>query len=215
MVQIAKLTKDDKGHVRALELFIMKEYFEGTLGRKWDDLSQGFVDQLGATHKGSFEHYLASGLSFVAKEDGQIVGFVFAQVVEHMSNLPKAVWVENIGVEAKESGVYDVGRVVSWDNVEWDATALNANIMVEIRTADDNMTWSAWRVVGNGGRLTQAARYLQCRARLSGNKGAAPVIQMIRVHLSPPVEAHPQQVVDNSAAENMRRPTKGVENRRP
>jgi aminoglycoside 6'-N-acetyltransferase I len=98
MVQIAKLTKEDKGHVRALELFIMKEYFEATLGRKWDDLSQEFVDQLGATHKGSYEHYLSSGLSFVAKEDGQIVGYVFAKVVEHMSNLPKAVWVENIGV---------------------------------------------------------------------------------------------------------------------
>jgi aminoglycoside 6'-N-acetyltransferase I len=98
MAQIAKLTKEDKGHVRALELFIMKEYFEATLNRKWDDLSQEFVDQLGATHKGSFERYLGSGLSFVAKEDGQIVGFVFAQMVEHMSNLPKAVWIENIGV---------------------------------------------------------------------------------------------------------------------
>ena len=98
MAQIAKLTKEDKGHVRALELFIMKEYFEATLNRKWDGLSHDFVDQLGATAKGSFEHYLNSGLSFVAKEDGQIVGFVFAKMVEHMSNIPKAVWIENIGV---------------------------------------------------------------------------------------------------------------------
>jgi GNAT superfamily N-acetyltransferase len=98
MAQIAKLTKNDKGHVRALELFIMKEYFEATLRRKWDDLSHGFVDQLGATADGSFEHYLSSGLSFVAKEDGQIVGYVFAKMIEHMSNIPKAVWIENIGV---------------------------------------------------------------------------------------------------------------------
>jgi len=97
-LQITKLKEEDRGHVRALELFIMKEYFEATLHRKWDDLNQNFVDQLGATSKGAFEHYLDSWLSFVDKEDKQIVGFVFAQMIEYMSNIPKAVWIENLGV---------------------------------------------------------------------------------------------------------------------
>ncbi len=98
MAQITKLKEADRGHVRALELFIMKEYLEAMLNRKWEELSQDFIDQLGATSDGAFELYLDSGLSYVAKEKGQIVGFVFAQMVEHMSNIPKMVWIESIGV---------------------------------------------------------------------------------------------------------------------
>jgi GNAT superfamily N-acetyltransferase len=98
MATITKLKEADRGHVRALELFIMKEYLEAMLNRKWEELSQDFIDQLGATSNGAFELYLDSGLSFVAKEKGQIVGFVFAQMVEHMSNIPQMVWIESLGV---------------------------------------------------------------------------------------------------------------------
>lgn len=132
MVHISKLKEQDKGHVRALELFIMKEYFEATLHRKWEDLSQEFIDQLGASSKSSFEHYSEQGLSFIAKENGQIVGFVFAQVVEHMSNLPKAVWVENIGVHPsyRRRGIgYQLLRKVATESKKKGAKALQSAIM--------------------------------------------------------------------------------------
>ena len=132
MVQISKLKEQDKGHVRALELFIMKEYFEATLHRKWEDLSQEFIDQLGASSRGSFEHYSEQGLSFIAKENRQIVGFVFAQVVEHMSNLPKAVWVENIGVHPsyRRRGIgYQLLRKVATESKKKGAKALQSAIM--------------------------------------------------------------------------------------
>ena len=183
MAQIAKLTKEDKGHVRALELFIMKEYFEATLNRKWDDLSQEFVDQLGATHKGSFERYLGSGLSFVAKEDGQIVGFVFAQMVEHMSNLPKAVWIENIGVhpsyrrrgiglqllkrlatESKKKGAIAVGSdadlVLIDPNEEWTLRAADLHMRTDFNPYEGRrvrgrpvLTLSRGRLIVEQGRF--------------------------------------------------------------
>lgn len=134
MVQIAKLKKEDKGHVRALELFIIKEYVESMLKRKWEDLSQEFVDQLGATNDKAFKLYLDSGLSYVAKEDGQIVGFVFAQKVEHMSNIPLSVWVENIGVHPshRRKGIgYQLLKKVSQEGRRQGAKAVQSAIMPE------------------------------------------------------------------------------------
>jgi len=134
MAQIAKLKKEDKGHVRALELFIIKEYMESMLKRKWDELDQGFIDQLGATNDQAFKVYLDSGLSFVAKEDGQIVGFVFAQTVDHISNIPKAVWVENIGVHPsyRRRGIgYQLMKKVSLEGKKIGAKAVQSAIMPE------------------------------------------------------------------------------------
>jgi len=134
MAQIVKLRKEDKGHVRALELFIIREYLESMLKRKWEDLSQEFVDQLGATNDAAFKLYLDSGLSYVAKEDGQIVGFVFAQTVEHMSNIPLAVWVENIGVHPshRRKGIgYQLLKKVSQEGKKKGAKAVQTAIVPE------------------------------------------------------------------------------------
>lgn len=134
MAQIVKLRKEDKGHVRALELFIIREYLESMLKRKWEDLSQEFVDQLGATNDAAFKIYLDSGLSYVAKEDGQIVGFVFAQTVEHMSNIPLAVWVENIGVHPshRRKGIgYQLLKKVSQEGKKKGAKAVQTAIVPE------------------------------------------------------------------------------------
>jgi len=134
MVQIIKLKEEDRGHVRALELFIIKEYLEAVLNRKWDELSQSFIDQLGATNKDSFDVYLESGLSFVAKDRGQIVGFVFAQMVEHTSNLPKSVWVENIGVHPshRRLGIgYQLLKKASQEGKKKGAKAVQSAIMPE------------------------------------------------------------------------------------
>jgi len=134
MAQIVKLRKEDKGHVRALELFIIREYLESMLKRKWEDLSLEFVDQLGATNDAAFKLYLDSGLSYVAKEDGQIVGFVFAQTVEHMSNIPLAVWVENIGVHPshRRKGIgYQLLKKVSQEGKKKGAKAVQTAIVPE------------------------------------------------------------------------------------
>jgi L-amino acid N-acyltransferase YncA len=134
MAQITKLKEEDKGHVRALELFILKEYLEAVLNRKWEELSQEFIDQLGASSKDSFDLYLKSGLSFVAKEDGQIVGFIFAQMVNHMSNIPKSVWVENIGVHPshRRHGIgYQLLKKASLEGKKKGAMAVQSAIMPE------------------------------------------------------------------------------------
>lgn len=132
MAQISRLKEEDRGHVRALELFIMKDYLEAMLHRRWEDLSQEFVDQLGASAKGSFEHYMRSNLSCVAKEDGHIVGFVFAQLVEYQSNLPKSVWVENIGVHPshRRRGIgFQLLKKVAQDGKKRGAIAIHSAIV--------------------------------------------------------------------------------------
>ena len=134
MAQIVKLRKEDKGHVRALELFIIKEYLESMLKRRWEDLSQDFVDQLGASNEQAFKIYLDSGLSFVAKEEGQIVGFIFAQTLDHTSNIARSVWVENMGVHPshRRKGIgYQMLRKVSLEGKKKGAKAVQSAIMPE------------------------------------------------------------------------------------
>ena len=41
MVEIRALKEEDRGHVRALELFCVREYLESALKRNWDELSPG------------------------------------------------------------------------------------------------------------------------------------------------------------------------------
>ena len=98
MVEIRALKENDRGHVRALELFCIREYLEGSLHKSWDQLSHDLIDDLGASSHNSFDHYLKSGLCFVAVEDGHIVGFVFGQMVEYINNVAKVLWVESIAV---------------------------------------------------------------------------------------------------------------------
>ena len=98
MSEIRAMKEGDRGHVRALELFCIREYLEDTLKKNMDQMKQELVDQLGASAKGSFDFYLDNGLSFVAVENKQIVGFVFAQMMEHINNVDKVLWIEDMGV---------------------------------------------------------------------------------------------------------------------
>ncbi len=98
MVEIRALKEEDRGHVRALELFCVREYLESALKKNWDTLPQDLIDQLGASAKGSFDFYKEANLSYVAIEDKQIVGFVFAQMVQHVFNVDKVVWIEGLMV---------------------------------------------------------------------------------------------------------------------
>ncbi|MBR2254214.1 MAG: GNAT family N-acetyltransferase [Candidatus Methanomethylophilaceae archaeon] len=84
--------------VRELELSCIREYFSETLENRWEDLPQEWKDGLGASSRRHFSTYLESGLSFVAEEDGEILGFIFAQMLHHICDSDDLLWIENMGV---------------------------------------------------------------------------------------------------------------------
>jgi len=98
MVDIRKVKDEDKSHIRTLELFCIREYLESSLQKKWDDLPSELIEQLGASAKDSFEFYKNTGLSYVAVEKGEVVGFLFSQIIEHVNNIDKVLWIDNVGV---------------------------------------------------------------------------------------------------------------------
>ncbi|MBI0583084.1 MAG: GNAT family N-acetyltransferase [Methanomassiliicoccus sp.] len=135
-MNIVPLADEDRASVRILELACIREYVEGPMGRKWEEFDLETRQKLGASASGSFAHYRGSGLSFVAKEGGRIVGFVFAQMMPWIDGIEKAVWVENVGVdpeyrrmgigymllkhlalEGKKNGAQVVHSSISPDNV--------------------------------------------------------------------------------------------------
>jgi aminoglycoside 6'-N-acetyltransferase I len=132
MVQIVSLTEKDRNAVRTLELFCMREYLEPLMTTKWDGLSADLMDQLGASAKQSFDHYRESGLSFIAKENNKIVGFIFAKIVDHLYNISKIVWVENMGVHPsyrRKSIGYQMLRRVVVEGKKKGAKAVHSAIM--------------------------------------------------------------------------------------
>ncbi len=134
MVEIIPMSEEDGAAVRALELFCIKEYVEVAIKKRWEDLSPELRDKLGASAEPSFSFYLTTGLSLVAKENGQVVGFIFAQMVHHINNTPLAVWVENIGVhpEHRRKGIgYHLLRKVAEMGKEMGATIVHSSISLE------------------------------------------------------------------------------------
>ncbi|MDR0508447.1 MAG: GNAT family N-acetyltransferase [Candidatus Methanoplasma sp.] len=97
-MEIRQLKLKDIEKVRALEISCIKEYFAETIENKWEDLPKEWKENLGASSKNHFASYLESGLSFVAEEDGEIYGFIFAKMLEHIFDVNKLVWIENMGV---------------------------------------------------------------------------------------------------------------------
>ena len=89
----------DLKKVRELEVELIKEYFSSTLENKWDEFPEEWRDNLGASSRNHFQPYLDSGLSFVAEEDGEIYGFIFAQMLHHIADCNNLVWIENMGVD--------------------------------------------------------------------------------------------------------------------
>lgn len=118
-----------------MELFCIRDYLEGSLKKNWDQMPQDLVDQLGASTKDSFDHYIGNGLCFVALEDGQIVGFVFAQMLEWISNVPKVLWVESIAVHPnhRRKGIgYKLLKKVAAEGKKKGAKAVQSAIMPEL-----------------------------------------------------------------------------------
>lgn len=84
--------------VRELEVSCIREYFSKTIENKWEDLPQEWKDNLGASSPNHFRTYLDSGLSLVAIEDDEVVGFIFAQMLHHICDEDNLLWIENMGV---------------------------------------------------------------------------------------------------------------------
>ncbi|MDD2532096.1 MAG: GNAT family N-acetyltransferase [Candidatus Methanomethylophilaceae archaeon] len=99
-MEIRPLKLRDLENVRKLEISCIREYFSEILENKWEDLPQEWKDNLGSTSKKAFKTYLSSGLSFVAEEDGEVVGFIFAQMLHNVYDAENMVWIDNMGVHS-------------------------------------------------------------------------------------------------------------------
>jgi len=99
-MEIRPMKLKDVEKVRELEISLIREYFSETLENKWEDLPKEWKDNLGASSKRHFSSYLESGLCFVAEEDGEIYGFIFAKMLHHVFDVDNLVWIENMGVHS-------------------------------------------------------------------------------------------------------------------
>ena len=99
-MEIRPLKLKDLEKVRELEIGCIREYFSNILENKWEDLPEDWKDNLGSTSRKSFKTYLSSGLSFVAEEDGEIIGFIFAQMLHNIYDAENIVWIDNMGVHS-------------------------------------------------------------------------------------------------------------------
>ena len=138
MVDIRKVKKEDKPQVRTLELFCIREYLENSLQKRWDDLPAELMEQLGASTKDSFDFYREAGLSYVAMDKGQVVGFLFSQMMQHVNNIDKVLWIENLGVhpEHRRKGVgLKLLRRAALDAKKKGAKAVQSVIMPDSKDA--------------------------------------------------------------------------------
>lgn len=97
-MEIRPIKLKDAEKVRELEIACIKEYFAQTIENKWEELPNEWKENLGASSVNHFKAYMDSGLSFVAEEDGEIYGFIFAQMLHHICDVDNLVWIENMGV---------------------------------------------------------------------------------------------------------------------
>ncbi|MDR3282943.1 MAG: GNAT family N-acetyltransferase [Candidatus Methanoplasma sp.] len=99
-MEIRPLKLKDAEKVRELEVKLIREYFSETIENKWEELPQEWKENLGASSRAHFKAYLDSGLSFVAVEDDEVYGFIFAQMLHHVADANNMVWIENMGVHS-------------------------------------------------------------------------------------------------------------------
>lgn len=81
------------------------------------------------------------------------------------------------------STIKNAGSIVRWTTVSYDITIPdNCSATVEIRTSNDRMNWSAWKVVGTD--INTLSQFLQYRVTLYSNpsKTATPRFKSITFH---------------------------------
>lgn len=130
-MEIRPMKMKDIVKVRDLEISCIREFFADTIENKWESLPQQWKDDLGASSQKSFGIYIESGLSFVAEEDGEIFGFIFAQMLHHVNNAEKLVWVENMGVHkyVRRNGIgYKLLKATVDEGIKQGATVIHSSI---------------------------------------------------------------------------------------
>lgn len=133
-MKIVPLSDEDRIAVRMLELTCIREYVEGTIKKRWEDLPQDVRERLGASASGSFQFYRDAGYSFVAKEGDRVIGFIFAQAMSWIDGIEKAIWVENVGVdpEFRRMGVgYSLMRHLALEGKKRGAKVLHSSIALD------------------------------------------------------------------------------------
>ena len=134
MISIQPMAEEDHREIRTLEMLCIREYVELTIKKRWEDLDERLRGELGASAEGSYKFYYSTGLSFVAKEEGKIVGFIFAQMIPYINGAPLSVWIENIGVhpEHRRKGVaYQLLRRVALEGKKKGAKVVHSSISIE------------------------------------------------------------------------------------
>lgn len=130
-MEIRPMKMKDLVKVRDLEIACIREYFSEIMENKWEELPKEWKENLGASNRSAFPSYLEGGLSFVAEEDGEVMGFIFAKMLHHIYNAENLIWVENMGVHTyyRRMGIgYKLLREVVNKGAEMGGTVVHSAI---------------------------------------------------------------------------------------
>ena len=64
--------------------------------------------------KESLEHYSTLGWSFLAEEDGEVLGYVLGQPILFFNNWTQTLWIEHLGFKTPEVGHELVDVAIRW-----------------------------------------------------------------------------------------------------
>ena len=135
-MEIVPLSDDDRVSVRLLELACIREYAEVTLELDWNiDIPKEVRDSIGASAPKSFGYYKDTGLCFVAKERGQVVGVIFSQMLHWIDSVENVAWIENICVD-EEFRRMGIGYLLYWTE-KYAITASAQKIKLPWRRQED------------------------------------------------------------------------------
>jgi L-amino acid N-acyltransferase YncA len=97
-IAVRRIQSGDYEALRMLDDAVMRYSARAFLGFDWDSASPERREEQRAITPDIFAFYLHTACSFVAEDDGMIVGYVLAQPLRHFDLEPLAVWVEDISV---------------------------------------------------------------------------------------------------------------------
>lgn len=97
-IVVRRIQSDDYETLRALDDAVMRHSARAFLGFDWDRATPERREEQRAITPDIFAFYLQTPCSFIAEDDGMVVGYVLAQPLRHFDLEPLAVWVEDISV---------------------------------------------------------------------------------------------------------------------
>ncbi len=97
-IVVRRIQSDDYATLRALDDAVMRHSARAFLGFDWDRATPARREEQRAITPDIFAFYLQTPCSFIAEDDGAVVGYVLAQPLRHFDLEPLAVWVEDISV---------------------------------------------------------------------------------------------------------------------